>query len=163
MSAAQVIIALGGIIYPTLIERMMALYGFRGKRFSKMEISRNVITNPRRLPPSGTTAIIGALSLNSIVGMSVMHPVEWHAKRPEDIRAERAHRKERKFQHLALSNRRSTIDVIRVSSMIRWSSLRSLKENNSTEVPLLVESLKVIKFQFRDFGWAILSLKSWSF
>lgn len=31
MSAAQVIIGLGGIIYPTLIEKMMTLYGFRGK------------------------------------------------------------------------------------------------------------------------------------
>jgi len=38
MSAAQVIIALGGIIYPTLTEKMMALYGFRGKRFWKREI-----------------------------------------------------------------------------------------------------------------------------
>jgi hypothetical protein len=101
---------------------------------------------------------MGALSLNSIVGMSVMHPVEWHAKKSEDVRAERARRKERKFQQLALSNRRSTIDVIRVSSMARWSSLRSLKEDNGTEVPLLVESLKVIKFQFRDFRQTMQSI-----
>lgn len=31
MSAAQVIIGLGGIIFPTLTEKMMVLYGFRGK------------------------------------------------------------------------------------------------------------------------------------
>lgn len=37
MSAAQVIIALGGIIYPTLTEKMMALYGFRGKILIKIE------------------------------------------------------------------------------------------------------------------------------
>jgi len=152
MSAAQVIIALGGIIYPTLTEKMMALYGFRGKRFSKRKISGNIIANRTCcISSSGTAAIMGALSLNSIVGMSLMHPVEWHAKRPEDVRAERMRRKERKFQHLALSNRRSTIDVIRVSSIVRWSSLRSLKEDNGTEVPLLVENLKVIKFQSRDF------------
>jgi len=159
MSAAQVIIALGGIIYPTLTEKMMALYGFRGKRSSKREISGNIIANRTRcISSSGTAAIMGALSLNSIVGMSLMHPVEWHAKRPEDVRAERMRRKERKFQHLSLSNRRSTIDVIRVSSIVRWSSLRSLKEDNGTEVPLLVENLKVIKFQSRDFRRTIYHL-----
>lgn len=31
MYASQVIIALAGIIYPTLCERLLSLYGFRGK------------------------------------------------------------------------------------------------------------------------------------
>lgn len=86
---------------------------------------------------------MGALSLNSIVGMTLMHPVEWHAKKPEEVLAERACEKKRKYQELSLSNRRSTIDVIHVSSRARWSSLRSLKEDNDKEVPLLIETLKV--------------------
>lgn len=88
---------------------------------------------------------MGALSLNSIVGMSVMHPVEWHAKKPEEVRAERAREQEEKLQEMTLSNRRSTIDVIHVSSKTRWSSLYSLKEDNGTEAPLLTETLKVSK------------------
>ncbi|EZA56390.1 Monocarboxylate transporter [Ooceraea biroi] len=120
MSASQVIISLGGIVYPSLTEKMMTMYGFRG-----------------------TAAIMGAISLNSIVGMSVMHPVEWHAKKPEEVRAERARKKERKFQQqLTLSNRRSTIGANHVSSKARWSSLRSLKEENGTDVSLLLETVK---------------------
>lgn len=92
----------------------------------------------------GTAAIVGALSLNSIVGMIMMHPVEWHAKNPEVVRAERAREKEQKvFRELALSNRRSTIDVIHSSSKAKWSSLRSLKEERGAETPLLIEALKV--------------------
>lgn len=86
---------------------------------------------------------MGALSLNSIVGMTMMHPVEWHARTPEEVRAERARKKKQIFQELALTNRRSTIDVIHVSSKAKWSSLRSLKEESSKEAPLLTENLKV--------------------
>ncbi|EFN67211.1 Monocarboxylate transporter 9 [Camponotus floridanus] len=119
MSAAQVIIGLGGIIYPTLTEKLMALYGFRG-----------------------TAAIMGAISLNSIVGMTLMHPVEWHFKTLDDVRAEKARIKQHRFQELSLSNRRSTIDVIHISSKTKWSSLHSLKEENGAEMPLLNEMLK---------------------
>lgn len=87
---------------------------------------------------------MGALSLNSIVGMAVMHPVEWHAKNPEEVRAERAREREQKFKQLALSNRRSTIDVIHKSSKIKWSSLHSLQEDNNTEEPLLIKTIKVL-------------------
>ncbi|XP_077280979.1 uncharacterized protein LOC143907842 isoform X3 [Temnothorax americanus] len=120
MYASQVIVALGGIVYPMLCGRMLPLYGFRG-----------------------TAAIIGALSLNSVVGMAMMHPVEWHAKNPAEVRAERAREKEQKvFRELALSNRRSTIDVIHSSSKTKWSSLRSLKEERNTNTPLLNEVFK---------------------
>lgn len=34
MSAAQVIVGLGGIAYPICIEKMMRMYGFRGKFLS---------------------------------------------------------------------------------------------------------------------------------
>nr|XP_012228844.1 PREDICTED: monocarboxylate transporter 9 [Linepithema humile]XP_012228845.1 PREDICTED: monocarboxylate transporter 9 [Linepithema humile] len=119
MSASQVIIAFGGIIFPYLTGKMMTTYGFRG-----------------------TTAILGALSLNGVVGMMLMHPVEWHARKPEEIRAERARERMRNLQALALSNRRSTIDVIHESFKTRWSSLRSLKEENSNQVPLLSETFK---------------------
>lgn len=74
----------------------------------------------------------------------MMHPVEWHAKNPEEVRAEREREKEQKvFRELVLSNRRSTIDVIHSSSKAKWSSLRSLKEERDTETPLLIEALKV--------------------
>ncbi|XP_011862364.1 PREDICTED: monocarboxylate transporter 9 [Vollenhovia emeryi] len=120
MYASQVIIALGGIIYPMLCDKLLPLYGFRG-----------------------TAAIVGALSLNSLVGMTMMHPVQWHAKSVEEVRAERAREKGQKvFQDSALSNRRSTIDVIHSSSKVKWCSLRSLKEERGTEMPLLTEALK---------------------
>ncbi|XP_032664414.1 monocarboxylate transporter 9-like [Odontomachus brunneus] len=121
MSASQVVIALGGIIYPMLTEKMMMSYGFRG-----------------------TAAIMGALSLNSVVGMTLMHPVEWHARKPKEVLAERARARQEKYRehYLALSKRRSTIDVIYASSKARWSSLRSLKEENCKEMSLLIENLK---------------------
>lgn len=49
MSASQVVIALGGIIYPMLTERMMMSYGFRGKILVKViprMIGRNVHLSP---------------------------------------------------------------------------------------------------------------------
>lgn len=95
--------------------------------------------------PSGTAAIMGALSFNSVVGMIMMHPVKWHAKKPEQVLVERALAREKKYREhfLALSNRRSTIDKINVSSKTKWSSLHSLKEESDKEVLLLIESLKV--------------------
>ncbi|XP_018302302.1 LOW QUALITY PROTEIN: monocarboxylate transporter 9 [Mycetomoellerius zeteki] len=120
MYASQVIIALGGIIYPTLSEKMLSIYGFRG-----------------------TAAIIGALSLNGVVGMIMMHPVEWHAKKLEDVRAEKAREKEQNIsQELALSNRRSTIDVVHLSFKTKWNSLCNLTEERGSEMPLLIETVK---------------------
>ncbi|KAG5336372.1 MOT9 protein, partial [Acromyrmex charruanus] len=121
MYASQVIIGLGGIIFPTLCEKMLPIYGFRG-----------------------TAAIIGALSLHSVVGMIMMHPVEWHAKKLEDVRAEKAREKRQNIsQELALSNRRSTIDTVHLSLKTKWNSLCSLKEGRSSEMPLLTETVKV--------------------
>lgn len=85
---------------------------------------------------------MGAISLNGIVGMTLMHPVEWHAKKLDDVRAEKAREKEQRSQELS-NQRRSTIDVIHMSSKTKWSSLRSLKEESGTQVPLLIETLKV--------------------
>ncbi|GAB1869162.1 Monocarboxylate transporter 9 [Camponotus japonicus] len=119
ISAAQIIIGLGPIIYPTLAKKMMILYGFRG-----------------------AAVIMGAISLNGIAGMILMHPVEWHVKKLDDVRAEKARIKQHKFQELALSNRRSTIDVIHISSKTKWTSLHSLKEESGAEMPLLNETLK---------------------
>ncbi|KAG5315826.1 MOT9 protein, partial [Acromyrmex insinuator] len=120
MYASQVIIGLGGIIFPTLCEKMLPIYGFRG-----------------------TAAIIGALSLHSVVGMIMMHPVEWHAKKLEDVRAEKAREKRQNIsQELALSNRRSTIDTVHLSLKTKWNSLCSLKEGRSSEMPLLIETVK---------------------
>lgn len=149
MYAAQVIIGLGGIIYPVLCEKMMQSYGFRGKILTKRYLDgRFAVTFTCHMSffPSGTAAIVGALSLNSVVGMIMMHPVEWHARKPEEVLAERARAREEKYREhcLALSNRRSTIDVIHVSSKAKWSSLRSLKEESDKEVSLLIEATKVI-------------------
>jgi len=95
----------------------------------------------------GTTAIIGALSLNSVVGMIVMHPVEWHAKKPKDVCTKKARETKQKIlQELKLSNRRSTIDVVHLSSKTKWNSFRSVKEERGTETSLSNETLKVTTF-----------------
>ncbi|XP_078045875.1 uncharacterized protein LOC144474656 [Augochlora pura] len=121
MSAAQVIIALGGIVYPILIEKLMTAYGFRG-----------------------TALITGAMSSNCIVGMTMMHPVEWHTRNPKDVRAERAReREERKLCGVVSVNRRS-IDICHfsISAKTRCSSLTSLKGDGGKQIPLLIETLK---------------------
>ncbi|KAK1129010.1 hypothetical protein K0M31_020144 [Melipona bicolor] len=119
MSVAQVVVGLGGIAYPICIEKMMRMYGFRG-----------------------TALMTGAMSLNCIVGMTMMHPVEWHARKPEDVRAERQReKKERKLRGIVLSDRRYS-DVVRTPAKTRWSSLTSLKDESGKQVPLLIETLK---------------------
>ncbi|XP_043267855.1 uncharacterized protein [Venturia canescens] len=138
MSAAHVIIGLGGIVYPITIEKFMNVYGFRG-----------------------TVALTAGLSLNCIVAMMLMHPVEWHRRDPEEVRMERARLAEEsrilmlerlmeekplagKIVHPVLANRRSTIHAAQVfAKPSRWSSLRSLKEGGPREVPLLIETLRV--------------------
>ena len=85
----------------------------------------------------------GAMSLNCIVGMTMMHPVEWHARKPEEVRAERQREKEeRKLRGIVLSDRRYS-DVVRTPAKTRWSSLTSLKGESGKQVPLLIETLKV--------------------
>ena len=91
----------------------------------------------------GTALMTGAMSLNCIVGMTMMHPVEWHARKPEDVRAERQREKEeRKLRGIVLSDRRYS-DVVRTPAKTRWSSLTSLKGESGKQVPLLIETLKV--------------------
>ncbi|XP_034952014.1 uncharacterized protein [Chelonus insularis] len=120
MGAAQVIIGIGGIVYPLLVEKMMSAYGFRG-----------------------TAALIGAMSLNSIVGMMMMHPVEWHIRDPNEVLKEKRKQNVKKeLQDLSSklsynptslmnsSDRRSTIHVMRnFTELNRWDSLGSLKNN----------------------------------
>lgn len=85
----------------------------------------------------------GAMSLNCIVGMTMMHPVEWHAKKPEEVRVEKIReREERKLRGIVFSNRRYS-EVIRTPAKTRWSSLTSLKGESGKQVPLLIETLKV--------------------
>lgn len=91
----------------------------------------------------GTALITGAMSLNCVVGMTMMHPVEWHARKPEEVRKERARqREERKLCGIAVLSRRSS-DVTRVPTKTRWSSLTSLKDERGKHVPLLIETMKV--------------------
>ncbi|XP_033216574.1 uncharacterized protein LOC117172597 [Belonocnema kinseyi] len=127
MSACQTIVGLGCIVYPIWIEKMMKAYGFRG-----------------------TAALIGALSLNCIVGMALMHPVEWHYKKnkKKTTSEKMALIKQESIGNIRFSGefklindhwkRRSTIDVIHPSMKSnRWNSLRSLKEDdfeNKTEL-----------------------------
>uniref|UniRef100_A0A7G3APX1 Putative monocarboxylate transporter n=2 Tax=Lutzomyia longipalpis TaxID=7200 RepID=A0A7G3APX1_LUTLO len=58
MSIAQTLIGLGSMVYPILIQWLMDNYGFRG-----------------------CMAIMAALNGHTIVGMLVMHPVEWHMRK----------------------------------------------------------------------------------
>lgn len=112
---------------------------------------------------TGTAALTAGLSLNCIVAMMLMHPVEWHRRDPEEVRMERARRAEEsrilmseklmqekpsagKFVHPVLAKRRSTIHAAQVfAKPSRWSSLRSLKEGGLREVPLLIETLRVMR------------------
>ena len=57
---------------------------------TKRKFSRFIIIHFCLVFVLGTAAIIGALSLHSVVGMIMTHPVEWHAKKLEDVRAEKA-------------------------------------------------------------------------
>ncbi|XP_074100232.1 uncharacterized protein LOC141528199 [Cotesia typhae] len=135
MSAAQVIIGLGGIVYPMIIEKMMDVYGFRG-----------------------TAAMIGALSLNAIAGMMMMHPVEWHLRDPNEVLEERKqlkgpqpqsehnHSALNKVKILSSSNRRSTIHGTQdFMEPARWSSLCNIKANPGCQEPLLVINSKTVE------------------
>lgn len=57
MSIAQTLIGIGAMTYPILVQFLMEKYGFRG-----------------------TMAILAAINSHSILGMLVMHPVQWHYK-----------------------------------------------------------------------------------
>jgi len=71
--------------------------------------------------------------------------MKWHAKKLEEVRAEKAREKEQKiFRELTLSNRRSTINPL--SFKTKWSNLRNLKKERGTEMSLLNKNFKVIKF-----------------
>ncbi|XP_024940740.1 uncharacterized protein LOC107267625 isoform X2 [Cephus cinctus] len=129
MTVTQVIIGIGSIAYPIFIEKSMRVYGFRG-----------------------TSALIGALSLNCIAAMLVMHPVEWHMKNPEEIRKENALLEKKSHinpnesrlpgqEKMRKDGRRSSGDYVKTNAA-RWASLRSLKEG-ANEIPLLVETLKL--------------------
>lgn len=118
MSVAQVIVGMGGIAYPVCMEKLMKLYGFRG-----------------------TALMTGAMSLNCIVGMTMMHPVEWHARKPEEVRAERARQREiRRLSGMTTSNLPNAISDPLPKT--RCSSLTSLKYDNEKHIPLLIETLK---------------------
>lgn len=60
MSLAQGLIGIGSMLMPIMIERVMQYYGFRG-----------------------CLAILAALNGHALLGMMVMHPVEWHMKKVE--------------------------------------------------------------------------------
>lgn len=56
-SIVQICIGFGAMLYPILIQKLMHFYGFRG-----------------------CLMIIAALNSHAILGMLMMHPVEWHLK-----------------------------------------------------------------------------------
>lgn len=57
MSIAQTLIGVGTMGYPIMVQILMDLYGFRG-----------------------CMAVIAAVNGHAILGMMVMHPVQWHMK-----------------------------------------------------------------------------------
>ncbi|XP_016949632.1 monocarboxylate transporter 7 [Drosophila biarmipes] len=58
MSFAQTLIGLGAMLYPIVMQKLMHWYGFRG-----------------------CLLILTGLNAHAILGMLVMHPVEWHMRR----------------------------------------------------------------------------------
>jgi Na+/melibiose symporter-like transporter len=60
MSIAQTLIGVGSVIFPIAIQKLMEIYGFRG-----------------------CMLIMAAINAHTVLGMLVMHPVEWHMKRVE--------------------------------------------------------------------------------
>lgn len=57
MSVAQSLIGIGTMVYPIIVQFLMDTYGFRG-----------------------TMAVLAAINAHAILGMLVMHPIEWHYK-----------------------------------------------------------------------------------
>jgi MFS transporter, MCT family, solute carrier family 16 (monocarboxylic acid transporters), member 9 len=57
MSISQTLIGLGTMVYPIVIQWLIEKYGFRG-----------------------CLAVLAAINGNAIVGMMVMHPIEWHMR-----------------------------------------------------------------------------------
>lgn len=60
MSLAHTVSGVGIMAYPIVAQFLMESYGFRG-----------------------AIAIVAAINSNAILGMLVMHPVEWHYKTVE--------------------------------------------------------------------------------
>lgn len=58
MSIAQTLIGIGTMGYPIMVQTLMDCFGFRG-----------------------CMAVIAAVNAHAILGMLVMHPVEWHLKK----------------------------------------------------------------------------------
>ncbi|KAH8291650.1 hypothetical protein KR018_010117, partial [Drosophila ironensis] len=58
MSFAQTLIGLGSMMYPIVMQKLMEWYGFRG-----------------------CLMMLTAINSHAILGMLVMHPVEWHMRR----------------------------------------------------------------------------------
>ncbi|XP_001355008.3 monocarboxylate transporter 7 [Drosophila pseudoobscura] len=58
MSFAQTLIGLGSMLYPIVMQKLMQWYGFRG-----------------------CLLILTGLNAHAVLGMLVMHPVEWHMRR----------------------------------------------------------------------------------
>ncbi|XP_011313812.1 uncharacterized protein [Fopius arisanus] len=126
-SATQIIMSLFGVLYPIMIGEMMKAFGYRG-----------------------TVALIGALSLNSIFGMLLMHPVEQYLKNPKDVIAARRAKNHRKLSQAKMKIGDSSQDI-RIKTPInnetklnmepsRWSSLGNLEEGS--HLALLSETLK---------------------
>lgn len=69
MSFAQTLIGLGAMLYPIVMQKLMQWYGFRG-----------------------CLLILTGLNAHAVLGMLVMHPVEWHMRRvpisPEEAQHE---------------------------------------------------------------------------
>ncbi|XP_017850385.1 monocarboxylate transporter 7 [Drosophila busckii] len=58
MSFAQTLIGLGSMLYPIVMQKLMAWYGFRG-----------------------CLLILTGINAHAVLGMLLMHPVEWHMRR----------------------------------------------------------------------------------
>lgn len=65
MSLAQSLIGLGTMLYPIVMQKLLDWYGFRG-----------------------CLLILAGINAHSILGMQVMHPVEWHIQKISSTKQE---------------------------------------------------------------------------
>ncbi|EDW82900.1 uncharacterized protein Dwil_GK24906 [Drosophila willistoni] len=83
MSFAQTLIGLGSMLYPIVMQKLIQYYGFRG-----------------------CLLVLTGLNAHAILGMLLMHPVEWHMRRvpipEEELQLQRQDQQQQQHQPVAI-------------------------------------------------------------
>lgn len=128
MSISQVIIGLGGIIYPMGTEKLMEVYGYRGESTGHFLKKRIIVIIIWTLDvfTAGTSAILGALNLHCIFAMTLMRPPPgWNCNKPAKL--ELADESEEPLVMSANS-------LPKTNAIQKWNSRRSLQVNFADSV-----------------------------